>query len=137
MWLQSLIVWRGGVVRPCLTYCVREDMEDYCSDMRVARFFAESPPILRLGLCALVPPSLRRVSGSGCGLGFCRVFAESLARVVCLGSAESSRGFFAACEMVIPSPRFSGQLASRSKNQIHEQAASCNHYQPPCFHDFP
>jgi hypothetical protein len=32
------------------------------------------------------PQSLRL----GCVLGFCRVFAESLAGVVCLGSAESS-----------------------------------------------
>jgi hypothetical protein len=28
----------------------------------------------------------------GCVLGFCRVFAESLAQLVCLGSAESLLG---------------------------------------------
>jgi hypothetical protein len=49
----------------------------------------DSPPSLRLGLCAWVLPSLCRVSGSGCVLGFRRVFAESPAWVVRLGSAES------------------------------------------------
>jgi hypothetical protein len=50
----------------------------------------DSPLSLWRRLCAWVPPSLRRVSGSGCVLRFCRVCAESLARVACLSSADSS-----------------------------------------------
>jgi hypothetical protein len=63
---------------------VEEDHGIACCSVR---FSAESPA----RLCAWVSPSLCRVSGLGCVLGFCRVFAESLAQVVRLGSAESSQ----------------------------------------------
>ena len=71
---------------------VREDMEIQPDGIRVPRFFDESPPSLLLGLGASVLLSLRRVSGVARVLEFRRVFAESPAWVVGLGSAESSRG---------------------------------------------
>ena len=50
--------------------------------------------------------SLCKVSGSGYVLGFCRVFAESLARVMCLASAESSQSLrLGLCAPVLPSLR--------------------------------
>jgi hypothetical protein len=50
------------------------EISDLCGDHADLGFSADSPLILLLG----------------CVLGFCRVFAESPARVVCLGFAESS-----------------------------------------------
>jgi len=50
--------------------------------------------------------SLCKVSGAGCVLGFCRVFADSLARVMCLGSAESLPSLWRGlCAWLLPSLR--------------------------------
>jgi hypothetical protein len=82
----------------------------------------ESPPSLWLGLCAWVLPSLCRVSGEGCVLGFRRVFAESPAWVVRLGFAESpwpALGFSQHEQAVRCNRRLRPSLISGSPPPVH------------------